>query len=132
MTIELAHEPCCVDMGQPSKHTSKLLKNPKKTGVKLKLLSGSAFIFCCRVGGAGLTFLMQILLARWMGAEQLGVFVFVQAIFIILSQMMTLGYPLAIFGLSDNTWRKVNLNRYEGFYDRVYGCFWDCLYCLTV
>jgi O-antigen/teichoic acid export membrane protein len=36
---------------------------------------GSAFIFACRLSGAAVTFLTQVVMARWMGAGELGVFV---------------------------------------------------------
>ncbi len=41
----------------------------------LKLFSGSAFIFACRITGAAVTFLTQVAMARWMGAAELGVYV---------------------------------------------------------
>jgi len=45
-----------------------------KTGLK-KLFSGSAFIFGCRITGAAVTFLTQVVMARWMGAAELGIYV---------------------------------------------------------
>ena len=41
----------------------------------LKIFSGSAFIFGCRIVGAGVAFITQVLMARWMGADELGVYV---------------------------------------------------------
>lgn len=39
------------------------------------MIGRSAFIFASRVIGAGITFATQILLARWMGASELGIYV---------------------------------------------------------
>ena len=40
------------------------------------LLGGASFGFTCRLTGAASTFVLQILLARWMGAEALGIYVY--------------------------------------------------------
>lgn len=60
-----------------------------------RLIGGSAFIFGCRVGGAAITFASQILLARWMGAAELGVYVTAFSACILLSTVATLGFPMA-------------------------------------
>ncbi len=60
-----------------------------------RLIGGSAFIFACRVGGAAITFLSQILLARFMGAAELGVYVTAFSACILLSTVATLGFPMA-------------------------------------
>jgi hypothetical protein len=36
---------------------------------------GSAFVFTCRVTGAAFTLLLQVILARWLGAAELGIYV---------------------------------------------------------
>jgi O-antigen/teichoic acid export membrane protein len=59
------------------------------------LLGGSTFIFSIRLVGAGLTFLTQLLLLKWMGAEELGRFVFAFAIASVLAWVSTLGIPVA-------------------------------------
>jgi O-antigen/teichoic acid export membrane protein len=59
------------------------------------LLGGSTFIFSIRLVGAGLTFLTQLLLLKWMGAEELGRFVFAFAIASVLAWISTLGVPVA-------------------------------------
>ena len=38
------------------------------------IFGGSTFVFSCRVTGAGLTLFTQIILARWMGAAELGIY----------------------------------------------------------
>ncbi len=45
------------------------------SGELLHVISGSGYIFACRIFGAGVAFLTQVLLARWMGAEELGRYV---------------------------------------------------------
>lgn len=59
------------------------------------LISRSAFIFLCRVTGAGLTFITQFLLARWMGAAELGVYVLAFSWCILLATITVLGLPMA-------------------------------------
>jgi O-antigen/teichoic acid export membrane protein len=61
----------------------------------IKLLRGTVFIFACRLAGAMLVFLTQIFLARWMGAEELGIYVFAFSLCILLSTVAGLGYPAA-------------------------------------
>ncbi|MFW2403883.1 MAG: lipopolysaccharide biosynthesis protein, partial [Gammaproteobacteria bacterium] len=60
-----------------------------------QLIGGSAFIFGCRVFGAGLTFLAQVLLARWMGASELGVYALAFSWCILLATLSTGGFRLA-------------------------------------
>jgi len=55
------------------------------------LLRGSAFIFGCRIGGAIATFLTQVLLARWMGATELGFYVLAFAWCLLLSTLAAVG-----------------------------------------
>ncbi|HHQ13989.1 MAG TPA: lipopolysaccharide biosynthesis protein, partial [Chromatiales bacterium] len=61
----------------------------------LRLIQGSGFIFACRVSGAALTLLTQILLARWMGAAELGVYVLGFSWCVLLGTMSTLGFSPA-------------------------------------
>lgn len=76
----------------------------KSIGRKLKdiaawdiawLLRGSAFIFGMRATGAVVTYVTQVLLARWMGAAELGVYVFALSGCAVLFQASTLGLPAA-------------------------------------
>ena len=80
-----------------------------------KLVSGSSFIFGCRVAGAIIVFLTHIYLARWMGAEQLGYYVYAFALVVLLSTIAGVGFPAASLrvigqGLADN-----DLARIRGF-----------------
>lgn len=61
----------------------------------LKLARGSTFIFACRVTGAVLAFVTQILLARWMGPAELGIYVLAFSWCSLLSIITGLGYPAA-------------------------------------
>jgi len=49
----------------------------------------------CRIVGAALTFVSQMLLARWMGASELGVYVLAFSWCILLSSISTLGFPVS-------------------------------------
>jgi O-antigen/teichoic acid export membrane protein len=60
-----------------------------------RLISGSAFIFFYRVFGAAATFLTQVLLARWMGAAELGIYVLAFSWCILLSTLSTGGFRIA-------------------------------------
>jgi O-antigen/teichoic acid export membrane protein len=60
-----------------------------------RMLGGSAFIFGCRVAGAALTLLTQILLARWMGASEFGIYVIAFSWCLLLATVTSLGLPIA-------------------------------------
>ncbi|WP_151175527.1 lipopolysaccharide biosynthesis protein [Hypericibacter terrae] len=53
----------------------------------------SAVVFLLRVGGTALTYVTYILLARWMGAAELGNYVFAFSACMVVSSLTTLGYP---------------------------------------
>ncbi len=59
------------------------------------LLSGSAFVLFCRLGGAVLAFVTQVFLARWLGAAELGVYVFAISTAILLATVTGMGLPSA-------------------------------------
>jgi len=61
----------------------------------LRLARGSSFVFACRLTGAVLVFLTQILLARWMGAAELGIYVLAFSWCSLLAIIAGLGYPAA-------------------------------------
>lgn len=66
---------------------------PQKTG---GLISDTAIVFLCRVGGAALVFITQIVLARSIGAEHLGIYVYASSACILLSTVACLGLPTAV------------------------------------
>ncbi len=59
------------------------------------LLGWSGFIFLLRLSGAVTVLVTQILLARWMGAYQLGIYVLAFSWLIMLSTAVGLGFPMA-------------------------------------
>lgn len=61
----------------------------------LRLLKGSGFIFACRICGAVLTLGTQVLLARWMGAAELGVYVLAFSWCVLLGTLSTAGFSPA-------------------------------------
>lgn len=60
-----------------------------------RVMRGSAFLFMCRIGGAATTFLTQLLLARWMGAADLGSYVLAFSWLTLLSAVPVGGYSAA-------------------------------------
>jgi O-antigen/teichoic acid export membrane protein len=56
---------------------------------------GSAFVFACRVTGAAFTLLLQVMLARWMGAAELGVYVLAFSWCVTLATVSHLGFAPA-------------------------------------
>lgn len=60
-----------------------------------RVLGGSAFLFLCRIGGAAATFLTQLLLARWMGASELGSYILAFSWLTLLSAIPVSGYSHA-------------------------------------
>lgn len=52
----------------------------------------SAMLFATRVSGAAIAYLTQVLLARWMGADELGVFIVAFSLGLLLTTVATLGY----------------------------------------
>ena len=60
-----------------------------------KLLTRSGFVLICRVSGAVIAFATQIMMARWMGATELGIYVYAFALSMLLSTIAALGLPAA-------------------------------------
>lgn len=60
-----------------------------------KLLSRSGLVLVCRVSGAAIAFATQILMARWMGATELGIYVYAFSLAMLLSTVAGLGFPAA-------------------------------------
>ncbi len=52
---------------------------------------GSAFVFACRVTGAAFTLLLQVMLARWLGAAEMGIYVLAFSWCILLATFSHLG-----------------------------------------
>jgi O-antigen/teichoic acid export membrane protein len=56
------------------------------------LARSSAFVFACRVTGAAFTLLLQVMLARWMGAAELGIYVLAFSWCVTLAAISQLGF----------------------------------------
>lgn len=98
--------------------------NLKKLNELLKhefavLLGGSAFIFSMRLVGAALTFLTQLLLVKWMGAEELGRFVFAFSIASVLAWVSTLGMPVTATRFVPQAVAKGRLGIAAGFFRKT-------------
>lgn len=61
----------------------------------VQLVRGSGFIFACRVAGAVLALVTQWVLARWMGAEDLGGYLLAYSWCILVARLTGLGYNSA-------------------------------------
>lgn len=83
----------------------------KDTG---KLLGWSSIVFGMRLTGAFAVLVTQVLLARWMGAEQLGIYVLTFSWLTILSTLVSLGYPMA-------SMRVVGKALHDGSTGLIYG-----------
>jgi O-antigen/teichoic acid export membrane protein len=83
------------------------------------LLGGSAFIFGIRLAGAAVTFLTQWLLVHWMGAAELGKYVFAFSLASILAFVSTLGLPVAAMRVVPQALAKGENGLAEGFLRRT-------------
>ena len=80
-----------------------------------KLVLGSSFVFSSRLAGAALVFLTQILLARWMGAQELGIYVFAFSWCILISITTGLGYPATSLRIIGQNLASNNVSHIRGF-----------------
>ncbi len=62
-----------------------------------KLMGRALFMFGCRIVAAITVIVMQVALARWMGAEQLGIYIYSFAWCVLLAAVAGLGLPDAAF-----------------------------------
>jgi O-antigen/teichoic acid export membrane protein len=62
-----------------------------------RLARGASFIFVTRVTGAVSVFVTQVLLARWAGPMELGIYVYAFAWCILLSTLAGFGFPMAAY-----------------------------------
>jgi O-antigen/teichoic acid export membrane protein len=78
----------------------------------------SALVFLLRVGGTALTYVTYILLARWMGAAELGNYVFAFSACMVLSSLTTLGYPASAVRFVRQAAARDQRNEVAGFLRR--------------
>jgi O-antigen/teichoic acid export membrane protein len=78
----------------------------------------SALVFLLRVGGTALTYVTYILLARWMGAAELGSYVFAFSACMVVSSLTTLGYPASAVRFVRQAAARDQRNEVAGFLRR--------------
>jgi len=83
-----------------------------------RLVGNSSFVFGCRISGAALTFLTQVLLARWMGAEQLGVYVLAFSWFLLISTLSSIGYSEATIRFVGHYLAQSDYGSFHGYVRR--------------
>jgi O-antigen/teichoic acid export membrane protein len=91
-----------------------LLKNKARREL-LKLVKGAAFVFACRVAGAATVFVTQVLLARWMGAGELGIYVLAFSWCTMLAALAVLGFPPAALRFIGNALALGKYQLIKGF-----------------
>ncbi len=62
-----------------------------------RLLGGSAYVFAFRIVGAASVYLTQVVIARWLGAEALGAYVYAFSWLVMLAVVSGFGFPAASF-----------------------------------
>lgn len=62
-----------------------------------RLLGGSIYVFVFRVMGAASVYLTQVVIARWLGAEALGAYVYAFSWLVMLAVISGFGFPAASF-----------------------------------
>lgn len=84
----------------------------------LRLVGDSSFVFVCRVTGAALTFVTQVLLARWMGAAELGIYVLAFSWLILISTLTSVGYSEACIRFMGHYLAHADNSHLHGFVRR--------------
>ena len=86
-----------------------------KTGGRASLGYGALLAFVIRVASAGLAFLLQVLLARWMGAYEFGLFAYVWVWVIVLGTLTPLGLNSAVLRFAPQYTRHGEQDKLRGF-----------------
>ncbi len=89
------------------------------------LLGTSSIMFGLRVAGAAAAFLTQMLLARWMGAHQLGIYVYAFSWMIILATIVSLGYEMSSFRVIGQALSEKRHDLIKGYLLRGRQLFWS-------
>jgi O-antigen/teichoic acid export membrane protein len=77
-------------LAEPAKSVDPALN---RTASFKSFVSWSAVVFLLRAGGTALTYLSYVFLARWMGAAELGHYVFAFSACMVMASLTTLGFP---------------------------------------
>jgi len=83
-----------------------------------RLVGDASFVFGCRVTGAVLTFLAQLLLARFMGAAELGIYVLAFSWLILISTLSSVGYAEATIRFVGHYLAHADHSRLHGYVRR--------------
>jgi len=86
-----------------------------------RLLSQSTVIFAARIFGAGLTFLVQVAIARFLGASVLGDYILVMATVNIIAVVMPLGFEATGTYFAAEYRARGEGHMLRGFMTRAYG-----------
>jgi len=73
-----------------------LRKRIKQPDLLIPLIWGTGVALSLQVSGAGITYLSQVLLARWMGATQYGTYDYLITLSLLVGDLATLGLPNAL------------------------------------
>lgn len=94
----------------------------------------AASAFAARVANAGLGFLTQIILARWMGGREYGIYAAVWVWFLVLGGVMSLGLPVAALKLVPDYRERGDRAGLRGFLDgaRVLGALPSLVVCAAI
>jgi O-antigen/teichoic acid export membrane protein len=91
-----------------------LLRDRSEAG-RARLFAASAFL--ARVTNAGLGFAIQIILARWMGEREYGIYASFWVWFLVLGGVMSLGLPVAALKLVPDYRERADAAGLRGFLD---------------
>ena len=89
--------------------------------LRQRLLSQSTVIFGARLFGAGLTFLVQVAIARFLGAQALGDYILVMATVNIIAVIMPLGFEATGTYFAAEYRARGEGHMLRGFMTRAYG-----------
>lgn len=84
------------------------------------LLQSAARVFAIRVLGAGLAYASMILLARWLGSHEFGIYAYVLAIVTLLALAFSIGFSSSGLRFVASYLARNRLRRLAGFLDRAY------------
>ncbi len=85
------------------------------------LLGGAALVFAIRLAGAALTYASMVLLARWLGAFEFGVYAYVAVVITLLGLALSFGFNSSTMRFVPSYLARKRLGRVAGFLKTSYG-----------